>query len=88
MADPARQRSAKQVLGPANGNGQPLPVYARRQPHFRASEGGILGGDIARGPRDKRASAQAPQGRVENPDTGLKPGHHVGQAQSARVMQM
>lgn len=88
MADPARQRSAKQALCPEDRSTQRLPVYARCQPHFRTSKGGILGGDVACGPGDERASAQPPQRRIEDPDASLKPGHHVGQAKPARVVQM
>src|SRR5262245_49475508 len=57
MADEARQRTRERD--------QPGEIEPGRNPHSLAHGGGILGRDIARGARRKRAAAEPAQGRVE-----------------------
>ena len=67
---------------------QQWQIDAGMNADFIAQVHQILGADVSRCPRRKRAAAEAAEGRVEAAGTGLVGGQHVAQAEAAGVVKV
>ena len=85
----AMQRLALEPAGDAAAQcEQRVEVDAGRLAHAGEQIGDVFGGDVAAGARRMRTAADAREAGVEAAHAGLPGGHHVGQAEAARVVEV